>query len=44
MAPDFRRRRGIADPRHSLVRIVETESLKEVRAILVEGKPFGASH
>lgn len=43
---------AITDPRHSLVRIVDAESLKEVRSIAVEGQPFsivavggsGASH
>ncbi|MCQ1780682.1 zinc metallochaperone AztD [Neorhizobium galegae] len=42
----------ITDPRHSLVRVVDAESLKEVRTIPVEGNPFtivavggsGASH
>lgn len=43
---------AITDPRHSLVRVVDAESLKEIRTIPVEGKPFtivavggsGASH
>jgi hypothetical protein len=43
---------AITDPRHSLVRIVDAETLKETRTIAVEGQPFsivavggsGASH
>ncbi|MCX8998184.1 zinc metallochaperone AztD [Rhizobiaceae bacterium BDR2-2] len=43
---------AITDPRHSLVRVVDPETLKEVRTIPVEGQPFsivavggsGASH
>ena len=43
---------AVTDPRHSLVRIVDVESLKEERTIAVEGQPFtivavggsGASH
>lgn len=43
---------AITDPRHSLVRVVDSETLKEVRTIAVEGQPFsivavggsGASH
>jgi len=43
---------AVTDPRHSLVRVVDAESLKEVRTIAVEGQPFsivavggsGASH
>lgn len=43
---------AITDPRHALIRIVDAESLKEVRTIPVEGQPFaivavggsGASH
>ncbi|WP_349960340.1 hypothetical protein [Rhizobium sp. ZPR3] len=31
---------AITDPRHSLVRMVDNQSLKEVRSIPVEGKPF----
>ncbi|NTJ67817.1 hypothetical protein G6M50_20575 [Agrobacterium rhizogenes] len=31
---------AIADPRHSLVRMVDNQSLKEIRSIPVEGKPF----
>lgn len=32
---------AITDPRHSLIRLVSTETLKEVRTIPVEGQPFG---
>lgn len=43
---------AITDPRHSLVRVVDAETLKETRTIPVEGQPFsivavggsGASH
>lgn len=43
---------AITDPRHSLVRVVDSESLKEIRTLPVEGQPFsivavggsGASH
>jgi len=43
---------AITDPRHSLIRLVSTQTLKEVRTIPVEGQPFalvaaggsGASH
>ena len=43
---------AITDPRHSLLRLVSTQTLKEVRTIPVEGQPFalvaaggsGASH
>lgn len=43
---------AITDPRHSLVRVVDAESLKETRTIAVEGQPYsivavggsGASH
>lgn len=43
---------AISDPRHSLVRVVDADTLKEARAISVEGQPFsivavggsGASH
>jgi YVTN family beta-propeller protein len=43
---------AITDPRHSLVRIIDAETLKETRTIAVEGQPFsivavggsGASH
>lgn len=43
---------AITDPRHSLVRVVDAETLKETRTIAVEGQPFsivavggsGASH
>ncbi|WP_322887437.1 zinc metallochaperone AztD (plasmid) [Sinorhizobium medicae] len=43
---------AITDPRHSLVRVVDAETLKEIRTIPVEGQPFaivavggsGASH
>lgn len=43
---------AITDPRHALIRIVDAESLNEVRTIPVEGQPFsivavggsGASH
>ncbi|MDX3928960.1 MAG: zinc metallochaperone AztD [Shinella sp.] len=43
---------AITDPRHSLVRIIDPETLKEARTIPVEGQPFaivavggsGASH
>lgn len=43
---------AITDPRHSLVRVIDPESLKETRTIAVEGMPFsivavggsGASH
>ncbi len=31
---------AITDPRHSLVRLVDTQSLKEVRTLPVEGQPF----
>lgn len=31
---------AITDPRHSLIRIVDAESLKETRTIAVEGQPF----
>jgi len=31
---------AITDPRHSLVRMVDNQSLKEVRSIPVEGQPF----
>lgn len=31
---------AITDPRHSLVRMVDSQSLKEVRSIAVEGQPF----
>ena len=42
----------ISDPRHSLVRVVDAESLKETRTLAVEGQPYsivaiggsGASH
>lgn len=43
---------AISDPRHSLIRVVDAESLKETRTLAVEGQPFsivavggsGASH
>jgi YVTN family beta-propeller protein len=43
---------AVTDPRHSLIRVINTESLKETRTIPVEGQPFsvvavggsGASH
>lgn len=43
---------AVTDPRHSLVRVVDAETLKEIRTIPVEGQPFaivavggsGASH
>ena len=43
---------AITDPRHSLVRVIDTETIKEIRTIAVEGRPFsivaiggsGASH
>lgn len=43
---------AITDPRHSLVRVIDADTLKETRTIAVEGKPFsivavggsGASH
>ncbi|WP_331375419.1 zinc metallochaperone AztD [Sinorhizobium chiapasense] len=43
---------AITDPRHSLVRVIDAETLKETRTIAVEGQPFsivavggsGASH
>lgn len=43
---------AITDPRHSLIRVVDVETLKETRTIAVEGQPFsivavggsGASH
>lgn len=43
---------AISDPRHSLVRVVDAETLKETRSIAIEGQPFsivavggsGASH
>ncbi|THV23366.1 zinc metallochaperone AztD [Peteryoungia ipomoeae] len=43
---------AITDPRHALIRVVDAESLKEIRTIPVEGQPFsivavggsGASH
>lgn len=46
------RKIAITDPHHSLVRVVDAESLKETRTIPVEGQPFsivavggsGASH
>ena len=31
---------AITDPRHSLVRIIDPQSLKEVRTVPVEGQPF----
>jgi len=31
---------AVTDPRHSLVRMVDSQSLKEVRSIAVEGQPF----
>jgi YVTN family beta-propeller protein len=31
---------AITDPRHSLVRVIDTETLKETRTIPVEGQPF----
>ena len=43
---------AVTDPRHSLVRLVDPETLKETGTIAVEGQPFavvavggsGASH
>ncbi|MNV09311.1 hypothetical protein D3C71_998000 [compost metagenome] len=43
---------AISDPRHSLIRVVDGESLKETRTVTVEGQPYsivavggsGASH
>ncbi|MCZ4093330.1 zinc metallochaperone AztD [Sinorhizobium psoraleae] len=43
---------AITDPRHSLVRVIDAETLKETRTIAIEGQPFsivavggsGASH
>jgi len=32
---------AITDPRHSLIRLVSTQTLKEMRTIPVEGQPFG---
>jgi hypothetical protein len=32
---------AITDPRHSLIRLVSSETLKETRTIPVEGQPFG---
>ncbi|AGG71032.1 hypothetical protein SM_b20031 (plasmid) [Sinorhizobium meliloti 1021] len=42
----------ITDPRHSLIRVIDAETLKETRTIPIDGQPFaivavggsGASH